>query len=81
MTEYRFLKLTQQGTHRKSTMTAEIACQIVQDRHDGMTIKDIAIKHGRSFDCVAKIASGYTWVKETLELRVKLAKLKKELQS
>ena len=80
MTEYQFLKQTRSGTHRRSTITAEIANQIVQDRHDGMTIKAIAEKHGRSFDCVAKIANGYTWVKETFDLRVKLAKLKKESQ-
>ena len=78
MTEYQFLKQTRSGTHRRSTITAEIANQIVQDRHDGMTITDVAKKHGRSIDTVSKIARGYTWAQETLALRVKLAKLKKE---
>jgi hypothetical protein len=81
MTEYQFIKKTRQWTHGRSTMTAEVACQIVEDKFAGMTKKQIATKHGRSVSCVSLIANGYTWVKETADLRAKLAKLKKEAQS
>ena len=81
MTEYNFIRKTQPGSHRGTTMTAEIACQIVEDKSAGMTMKQIATKHGRSVSCVSLIANGYTWVKETADLRAKLAKLKKESQS
>lgn len=57
---------------RAGPVTAEIACQIVRDRAAGMSVKLCVEKHGINRVTIGRIANGYIYCEETLEVRKEL---------
>lgn len=65
------------GTPRRSKLTAAIACEIVQLNADGILRAEIAKRMGIAVSSVSAIVTGKSWFEETLELRKKLRKAKR----